>query len=221
MSLVSTPTPLELDVLLAPFDPRQPAGVFDEEEESFQAIELEMVKLGGLHASSIDWAYVDTASRQYLVKNAKHFRVAGHLVVTRLRSQTWSAWAGAAGLLAGMVERFWETGYPKPGTLGLPAKRKLLALQLERLGEALAGLAPASFAAQWADVAGAGAGQTSCPCRGHEAGPSANFAAASQALATCLGNAGPSSGQRRSRGDQGGASGHQRRVLRLGGRCAE
>ncbi|HBP1183217.1 type VI secretion system protein TssA [Pseudomonas aeruginosa] len=154
MSLVSTPTPLELDVLLAPFDPRQPAGVFDEEEESFQAIELEMVKLGGLHASSIDWAYVDTASRQYLVNNAKHFRVAGHLVVTRLRSQTWSAWADAAGLLAGMVERFWETGYPKPGTLGLPAKRKLLALQLERLGEALAGLAPASFAARWADVAG-------------------------------------------------------------------
>ncbi|MDF5873168.1 type VI secretion system ImpA family N-terminal domain-containing protein [Pseudomonas aeruginosa] len=114
MSLVSTPTPLELDVLLAPFDPRQPAGVFDEEEESFQAIELEMVKLGGLHASSIDWAYVDTASRQYLVKNAKHFRVAGHLVVTRLRSQTWSAWAGAAGLLAGMVERFWKPAIPSP-----------------------------------------------------------------------------------------------------------
>ncbi|MFK1566631.1 type VI secretion system protein TssA [Pseudomonas aeruginosa] len=154
MSLVSAPTPLDLHALLAPIDARQPAGVFDEEEESFQAIEHEMVKLGGLHASSIDWSYVETASQQYLASHAKHFRVAGHLIAHRLRSRTWSAWADAVGLLAGMVEQYWESGYPKPGALGLPAKRKLVGLQLERMGDALAALEAASFAPQWSDAAG-------------------------------------------------------------------
>ncbi|MBP0714311.1 type VI secretion system protein TssA [Burkholderia sola] len=149
---MSSSIPLDIDALLAPLDGKQPAGIYDEEEETFQAIEHEMVKLGGLHASTIDWAYVDEASRQYLCSQSKHFRIAGHLIVARLRCRTWGGWADAAALLAGMIERFWESGYPKPGATGLPAKRKLVTLQLDRLVDALSGLDPASFAQQWRDT---------------------------------------------------------------------
>ncbi|MGO4332501.1 type VI secretion system protein TssA [Cupriavidus sp. M-11] len=146
---VFAPPPLNFEMLLAPLDERQPAGCFDDEDETFQGVEHEMVKLGGLHEPGMDWAYVDEASRQYLGGQCKHFRIAGHLIAARLRSRTWRGWAEAVGVLAGMVERYWETGFPKPGATGYPGKRRLVALQVERLGEALAGIGGESFAPEF------------------------------------------------------------------------
>ncbi|WDD93488.1 hypothetical protein Bsp3421_003573 [Burkholderia sp. FERM BP-3421] len=62
MSLVINLPPLDLERLLVDIDPKQPSGIFDEEDETFQDIEHEMVKLGGLQSASIDRAYVDEAS---------------------------------------------------------------------------------------------------------------------------------------------------------------
>lgn len=145
MSLVSAQT-LDLEVLLAPVDTQQPAGVFDEENETFQAIDHEMVKLGGLHEAAMDWGYIEEASSQYLVKQCKHFRIAGHLIAARLRDCSWGSWADAAALLAGMVEHYWEASYPKPGPKGYPAKRRQVALLVERLSEALPALGPDDLA---------------------------------------------------------------------------
>ena len=44
----------EISRLLAPIDPAIPAGLFDIEDETYQAIDQEMVKLGGLQAASIE-----------------------------------------------------------------------------------------------------------------------------------------------------------------------
>jgi len=143
---VTSYVPLDLDLLLEPLDAKQPAGCFDEEDETFQGIDHEMVKLGGLHEAGLDWAYIDEASRQYLSRQCRHFRVAGHLMTARLRAGGWRHWAEAAGLLAGMVEHYWETGYPKPGPTGYLAKRKLVAVLVERLDDALDALGAQGFA---------------------------------------------------------------------------
>ncbi|UDG76736.1 type VI secretion system protein TssA [Achromobacter sp. 77] len=140
MSLVIDYPALDLEALLAPLDVASPAGWFDEEDETFQGIDHEMVKLGGLHEPRLDWSYVDEASRQYLASQCKHFRVAGHLIAARLRAGSWRTWAEAAHVLAGMVERYWEAGFPKPGPTGFLVKRRFVALQVERLGAALGGL---------------------------------------------------------------------------------
>ncbi|CAD5109369.1 type VI secretion system protein TssA [Zestomonas carbonaria] len=145
MSLVTEFEPLDLAALLRPLESTHPAGHFDEEDETYQAIDQEMVKLGGLHEGRIDWPYVDEASRQYLGNQCKHFRIAGHLMMARLRARTWRAWGESASVLAGMVEHFWESGHPKPGPTGYPAKRRMLALFLERLGEALSQLGATGF----------------------------------------------------------------------------
>lgn len=131
---------LDLQILLTSFDEKQSAGVFDEEDDTFQDIEHEMVKLGGLQELAIDWGFIDEASRQYLGRQCKHFRIAGHLITARLRQQTWRGWADAMCILSGMVSLYWETGYPKPGPTGLLAKRRLVALLVERLSEALSKL---------------------------------------------------------------------------------
>ena len=129
--------PLDLKALLAPLDEQQPAGTFDEEAELFQNIDHEMVKLGGLQERSIDWNLVDQGARQYLSTQCKHLRIAGHLMTAHLRTNSWRGWAESAGLLAGMVERYWETAYPAPGAKGYSGKRRLVAQYLERLGNAL------------------------------------------------------------------------------------
>lgn len=137
--------PLDLDALLVPIDAQQPAGHFDEEDETYQCIDQEMIKLGSLNEPRMDWPYIDEASRHYLVSQCKHFRVASHLITARLRARSWRPWAEAAGVLAGMVEHYWETAYPKPGPTGHLAKRKMVALLVERLTQALPGLDPHSF----------------------------------------------------------------------------
>ncbi|WP_334045480.1 type VI secretion system protein TssA [Burkholderia cepacia] len=140
MSLVKLLAPLDLDTLLAPIDPRQPAGVFDEEDDAYQGIDHEMVKLGSLQEATIDWPYVDEAAQHYLCSRCKHLRIAGHLLTARARTRSWRGWAEATGVLAGMVERYWETSYPKPGATGYLAKRRLVGQLLERLSDSLAAL---------------------------------------------------------------------------------
>ncbi|NBA94158.1 type VI secretion system protein TssA [Pseudomonas sp. R5(2019)] len=141
--------PLDIDALLFPVDVQQPAGVFDEEDNVFQGIDSEMMKLGSLQEPRIDWGYVDEAACRYLTTRCKHFRIAAHLSTARMRARGWRGWAEAAGVLAGMASRYWETGFPKPGASGLVAKRRLMALLFERLGEALTTLDAKSFGEEY------------------------------------------------------------------------
>jgi len=137
MSLVTGGSEAEISRLLAPIDPATPAGLFDVEDETYQAIDQEMVKLGGLQESSIDWAYIDEAARHYLGQQCKHLRIVAHLGVAWLRNGCWERWALTLALLAGMLECYWEAAHPKPGPKGYLAKRKLAGLMLNRLIEAL------------------------------------------------------------------------------------
>ncbi|TLP64609.1 MULTISPECIES: type VI secretion system protein TssA [Pseudomonas] len=137
MSLVAEVNAQEIARLLAPIDAQAPVGLFDVEDETYQAIDQEMVKLGGLQASTIDWAYIEEASRQYLAQQCKHLRIVAHLSAAWLRSGCWERWSFTLALLAGMVERYWEVAHPKPGPKGFLGKRKLVGLVLDRLNEAL------------------------------------------------------------------------------------
>ncbi|MQG94740.1 type VI secretion system protein TssA [Pseudomonas sp. MN1F] len=153
MSLVAEVNAQEVVLLLAPIDAKTPAGLFDVEDETYQAIDQEMVKLGGLQEPSIDWAYIEEASRQYLGQQCKHWRIAAHLSVAWLRSRCWERWVSSLTLLAGLVERYWESSYPKPGPKGFLGKRKLVALMLNRLIEALPRLDRFTFGSAHAAVA--------------------------------------------------------------------
>ncbi|SNS20981.1 type VI secretion system protein VasJ [Pseudomonas japonica] len=139
-------SPLDLTALLRPLDERQPAGAFDEENELFQSVDHEMVKLGGLQARTIDWRFVDEGAREYLSNHCKHFRMAGHLMTAHLQTNSWRGWAEAAAVLAGMVQKYWETGHPKPGATGYPGKRRLVTRYLEQLGDALPRLQSKGYA---------------------------------------------------------------------------
>lgn len=137
MSLVTGGLEEQLNRLLMPIDPAVPAGLFDVEDETYQAIDQEMVKLGGLQEASIDWTYIEEASFQYLAQHCKHVRIAAHLSVAWLRSGCWERWGVTLALLAGMVECYWETAHPKPGPKGYLGKRKLVGIVLNRLIDAL------------------------------------------------------------------------------------
>ncbi|PBJ17476.1 hypothetical protein BSF44_55540 [Pseudomonas sp. ACN8] len=145
MSLVIDVPADTVKLLLTPIEPEQPTGHFDVEDETYQAIDQEMVKLGGLRESDIDWPYIDEASRQYLVTQCKHWRIVAHLQVVWLRTRQWARWADALGLLAGMVELYWDSAYPKPGPTGYLNKRKQVQRLLSDLGQVLPTLERSSF----------------------------------------------------------------------------
>ncbi|WP_176506279.1 MULTISPECIES: type VI secretion system protein TssA [Pseudomonas] len=137
MSLVAEVSAQDIERLLAPIDSEVPAGLFDVEDDSYQAVDQEMVKLGGLQEATIDWPYIEEASREYLSQRCKHLRIVAHLSAAWLRSGCWARWGFTAELLAGVLDRYWECAHPKPGPKGFPGKRKLVALVLNRLLEAL------------------------------------------------------------------------------------
>lgn len=145
MSLVIDVPTDTVKQLLAPIDPEQLAGHFDVEDETYQAIDQEMVKLGGLRESDIDWPYIDEASREYLATQCKHWRILGHLQVVWLRTRKWARWADALGLVAGMVDLYWDNAYPKPGPMGYLNKRKQVQRLLENLVQVLPSLDRSSF----------------------------------------------------------------------------
>ncbi|ARB26709.1 type VI secretion system protein TssA [Pseudomonas tolaasii] len=145
MSLVIDVPADIVKLLLTPIDPEQPAGHFDVEDETYQAIDQEMVKLGGLREGDIDWPYIDEASRQYLATQCKHWRILGHLQVVWLRTRQWARWADALGLIAGMVELYWDSAHPKPGPTGYLNKRKQVQRLLGDLGQVLPTLERSSF----------------------------------------------------------------------------
>jgi len=145
MSLVIDVPADTVKLLLTPIDPEQPAGHFDVEDETYQAIDQEMVKLGGLREGDIDWPYIDEASREYLATQCKHWRILGHLQVVWLRTRQWARWADALGLLAGMVELYWDSAHPKPGPTGYLNKRKQVQRLLGDLGQVLPTLERSSF----------------------------------------------------------------------------
>ncbi|PYC03109.1 type VI secretion system protein TssA [Pseudomonas koreensis] len=145
MSLVIDVPADTVKLLLTPIDPEQPAGDFDVEDETYQAIDQEMVKLGGLREGDIDWAYIDEASRQYLATQCKQWRIVAHLQMVWLRTRQWARWADALGLLAGMVELYWDSAHPKPGPTGYLNKRKQVQRLLGELGQVLPTLERSSF----------------------------------------------------------------------------
>jgi len=145
MSLVIDVPADTVKLLLTPIDPELPAGHFDMEDETYQAIDQEMVKLGGLREGDIDWPYIDEASRQYLATQCKHWRIVGHLQVVWLRTRQWARWADALGLVTGMVERYWDSAHPKPGPTGYLSKRKQVQRLLSDLGQVLPTLERSSF----------------------------------------------------------------------------
>ncbi|MBV4533928.1 type VI secretion system protein TssA [Pseudomonas sp. SWRI107] len=153
MSLVMAVPSSPVDRLLLPIDPRAPAGLFDSENETFQAIDQEMVKLGGLQTASIDWSFVEEASCQYLERSCKHFRIAAHLSAAWLRNPGWGEWGNTARLLAGMVQAYWEPGYPKPGPTGFIGKRRLVERVANRLAETLPKLERGSYSPAAAQLA--------------------------------------------------------------------
>ncbi|WP_294739364.1 type VI secretion system protein TssA [uncultured Pseudomonas sp.] len=145
MSLVIDVPADTVKLLLTPIDSEQPAGHFDVEDETYQAIDQEMVKLGGLREGDIDWPYIDEASRQYLATQCKHWRILAHLQVVWLRTRQWVRWADALGLLAGMVEMYWDSAHPKPGPTGYLNKRKQVQRLLGDLGQVLPTLERSSY----------------------------------------------------------------------------
>ncbi|MFL6966062.1 type VI secretion system protein TssA [Pseudomonas alvandae] len=145
MSLVIDVPADTVKLLLTPIDAEQPAGHFDMEDETYQAIDQEMIKLGGLREGDIDWPYIDEASRQYLATQCKHWRIVAHLQVVWLRTRQWARWADALGLLAGMVELYWDSAHPKPGPTGYLNKRKQVQRLLSDLGQVLPTLQRNSF----------------------------------------------------------------------------
>ncbi len=110
---------MDLETFLAPVTPDHPSGADLEYDPSFA--ELERLVQGKAEqqigntivpAEEPDWKLVQKKAGDFLAKS-KDLRVGANLTRALLRTSGWSGFALGLGLLRGMVERYWETVYPR------------------------------------------------------------------------------------------------------------
>ncbi|MBU2546854.1 MAG: type VI secretion system protein TssA [Proteobacteria bacterium] len=98
--------------MLRPISEAQPAGSDVSYDPDFERIEAEVRKMESVSDQTADWPAVVEIGSSLLTEKTKDFRVAGYLALGLFHEQGCSGLAEGLTLLAGLVDRYWENGYP-------------------------------------------------------------------------------------------------------------
>lgn len=132
------------DLLLAPIPGDNPAGSDVSQHDAWFAVQAEVEKLQSLDGLKPNWPVVVSRSSELLTTHGKDFTVAGYLTVGLLETGGLPALARGLATLAGLLDTFWEHGFPPLARV----KRRSNALSwaIERIAAALPRFSPTSSA---------------------------------------------------------------------------
>ncbi|MBF8224202.1 type VI secretion system protein TssA [Halomonas sp. 328] len=113
----------QLDALLAPLP--EEVGQPVEECEAYVRLDEELMKIGSLHHGEIDWASAEALAIDLLSETGKDLRVLGHLLHCWQQGGEAQPFALSLELLAGVLTRWWDRAYPRPGSAGQRFRERL------------------------------------------------------------------------------------------------
>ncbi|MDF1791802.1 MAG: type VI secretion system protein TssA [Thalassobaculaceae bacterium] len=91
-----------------------PAGENAREDVAFEALSDEVSKMDVDGPNAVDWRKVMEGSEALLRDRSKDFLVAGYYAYALGREEGLRGLAVGLGVIAGIVETFWDTGFPPP-----------------------------------------------------------------------------------------------------------
>ncbi|MDR5868657.1 type VI secretion system protein TssA [Halomonas koreensis] len=113
----------QLEPLLAPL--AEGVGQPVAETEDYAWLDEEMMKVGSLQHGAVDWAGAEARAARLLAETGKDLKVLGHLLHCLQQGGDPARFALSLTLLAGALERWWETAHPFAGPRGRRARPKL------------------------------------------------------------------------------------------------
>ncbi|RBW49166.1 type VI secretion system protein TssA [Marinobacter sp. F3R11] len=109
------------------------------EDADLGFLENEIMKIGSLAHSSIDWSKVESGSLNILSARSKDLKVLGFLLIALQRGSDGERFALSLYLLNRVLETWWEDGWPVPGEKGKRARKMMFTQMLQRATKGVAG----------------------------------------------------------------------------------
>lgn len=109
-----------VNLVLATLDPRAGPefGECLEDDPALDFLEQELMKMGSLAHTAIDWPKVEREALSILSDRSKNLKVFGFLLLCLLRGGSGERFALALWLLAGVLDSWWAQAWPQPGVKG-------------------------------------------------------------------------------------------------------
>ncbi|MGO1461452.1 MAG: type VI secretion system protein TssA [Marinobacter sp.] len=129
-----------VEQVVPPLDSEFTVGNALGEDAALGFLEDEIMKVGSLAHTDIDWGKVESESLKILSARSKDIKVLGFLLIALQRGGDGERFALSLYLLNGVLDAWWEEGWPYPGDKGKRARRMLFTQMLQRAGKGVAGL---------------------------------------------------------------------------------
>jgi len=126
--------------VLAPLSGDVAMGPKLEDDVALEFLENEIMKVGSLAHTEIDWQKVESEALKILSDRSKDLRVLGFLMLGLQRGGDGERFALSLYLLQQVLENWWDQAWPYPGDRGKRARTMMFSQMLQRSGKHAAGL---------------------------------------------------------------------------------
>ena len=121
-----------VEPVLAVLSGEHPAGERLSEDATMEYLENEIMKVGSLAHTGVEWSKVEGESLRLLADTSKDLKVLGFLLVCLQRGGDGERFALSLLLLHRVLDSWWGDAWPYPGAKGKRARKMLFTQMLQR-----------------------------------------------------------------------------------------
>ncbi|MDN6319603.1 MAG: type VI secretion system protein TssA [Marinobacter sp.] len=129
-----------VEQVVTPLEGEAAAGKALGEDDALGFLEDEIMKIGSLAHADIDWSKVESESLKILSARSKDLKVLGFLLIALQRGGDGERFALSLYLLNGVLDAWWEEGWPYPGDKGKRARKMMFTQMLQRASKGVQGI---------------------------------------------------------------------------------
>lgn len=118
--------------VLAPLPGDTPMGEALDEDPALEFLENEVMKVGSLAHTGIEWGRVESESLRLLSDQVKDLKVLGFLMLCLQRGGNGERFALSLHLLHRIMDSWWALAWPYPGDKGKRARRRMFGQMMQR-----------------------------------------------------------------------------------------
>lgn len=111
------------------------------DDATLEFLENEIMKVGSLAHTDIDWSKVESDALTILSDRSKDLKVLGFLLIALQRGGDGERFALSLYLLHRVLDEWWEQAWPYPGDKGKRARKMMFTQMLQRAGKGVDALA--------------------------------------------------------------------------------
>lgn len=141
MSVVIMELNQYLNKINRPVSNDHPAGVRLDDDEQFDSIESEMLKVGSLAHTEVQWADVERQALALLEMRSKDLKLLTWLLQCLQHQCTLERFSCSLAVLNAFMQTWWESCFPAPGPKGKAIRGKFFDQIVQRTAKAAEGVA--------------------------------------------------------------------------------